>query len=161
MIARGVGMGMTKLTNEDLLSVIERMSDNAPLTEDYRRYWQASGGYIDLARARGMGDGEITQRWHLLEAWAGGENADNAFTVGNLNCCELLLYIGEMLQIDADGLAAGVEAARQEVEKRWEAGERSWTSAATQSMKRAYLKRTGRAFVSDVREKLASCLEVL
>lgn len=147
-----------QLTNADLLHIISKMEDNAPITESYRSYWQTSGGYIELAQSSGMKSKDITQRWHLLEAWAGGPNANSKFTVGNLRCWELLLYIGEMLELDFEGITAGAEAAQKEVEKRKSIGKGSWTAAAATSMKNAYFDRTGNNFIDDVKKSLASHL---
>lgn len=156
------------LSNRDLLYVIANLENDEnkfKRCQDYRPFWQTTGGYIELAKKEGII--EPTQEWHLFSSWAGGANPDSTYTLPQLRCAELILYIAETLSagdpvvVSPRGLEAGVEAARKEVSQRKALGYTTYTSAASFALRAAYERATSRNLFDDISRAIASHLEKL
>lgn len=155
------------LSNRDLLRVIENLENDEnkfKLCQKYQPFWQTTGGYIELAKKEGII--KPTQKWHLFSSWAGGANPDSTYTLPQLRCAELILYIAETLSegglvVSPQGLEAGVEAARKEVSQRKALGYTTYTSAASFALRAAYERATSRNLFDDISFAVASYLKKL
>lgn len=160
------------LSNRDLLDVMANLENDEnkfKRCQDYRPFWQTTGGYIELAKKEGII--EPTQKWHLFSSWAGGANPDSTYTLPQLRCAELILYIAETLSagdlvvspqdpvVSPQGLEAGVEAAKKEVSQRKALGYTTYTSAASFALRAAYERATSRNLFDDISLAVASHLK--